>query len=111
ETKEVRDFFIKGREISEKHVRVFTDKLKEDYLPSATLGKVDQVTTSTESPFSNRLMMNFITTLIASVIGEYGLSMSMSPRHDIGVIYTRLIAELTAHANEVTNQSIEYAFM
>src|SRR5699024_12735084 len=43
ETKEVRDFFIKGREISEKHVRVFTDKLKEDYLPSATLGKVDQV--------------------------------------------------------------------
>lgn len=111
ETKEVRDFFIKGRDISEKNVRVFTDKLKEDYLPSAVLGKIDQVTTSTESPFSERLMMNFITTLIASSIGEYGLSMSMSPRHDIGVMYTRLIAEIAAYANEGANIMINNAWM
>src|SRR5699024_9989482 len=71
----------------------------------------DQVTTSTESPFSNRLMMNFITTLIASGIGEYGLSMSMSPRHDIGVMYTRLIAEIAAYANEGANILINNAWM
>src|SRR5699024_1205113 len=100
ETKEVRDFFIKGREISEKHVRVFTDKLKEDYLPCATLGKVDQETTSPESPFTNRLMMNLITTLIVYGIVEYGLSMSMTTRHNIYVMYTRLIAQIAAYANE-----------
>ena len=109
--KEVREFFIKGREISNKHFQVFSDKLSEEYLPSGTIIKTDQVTTSTESPFSDKLMMTFITTLIASGIGEYGLAMSMSPRHDLGVMYTRLMADIVAYSNEGAKIMIANAWM
>lgn len=110
-SKKVKDFFKKGRDISNKHVQKFTEKLGEDYLPNGALRKTDQVTTSTESPFSEKLMMNFITNLIASGIGEYGTAMSMSPRHDLGALYTRLMAEIAAYSNDGANIMIDNAWM
>lgn len=110
-SKKVKEFFKKGRDISNKHVQKFTEKLGEDHLPSGALRKTDQVTTSAESPFSERLMMNFITTLIASGIGEYGTAISMSPRHDLGALYARLMTEIAAYSNEGAKIMIDNAWM
>jgi len=70
-----------------------------------------EVTDSTVAPFSDRLMMNFITTLIASGIGQYGYSLTSSPRHDLSVQYTRLIAKIGKYSNDGANILIEKGWM
>jgi len=63
------------------------------------------------SPFSDKLMMNFITTLIASGIGQYGTAISASPRHDLGAQYTRLIAEISRYSNDGAKIMVEKAWI
>lgn len=110
-TKEVRQFFEKGRDISGKHLEVFSDILRENYLSSGAQLMTSEVTDSTVAPFSDRLMMNFITTLIASGIGQYGYSIATSPRHDLAAQYTRLMAEIGKYSNDGANILIENGWM
>lgn len=54
--KEVRDYFVKGKELAKKQIKMFEDILLEsDIQFSATSGST--VTTSTVPPFSDKLMM------------------------------------------------------
>jgi len=110
ESKEVRKYLEKGRDISGKHKDVFNEILNQDYLSGGLL-KTSEVTNSTEAPFSDKLMMNLVTTLIASGIAQYGTAISASPRHDLGVQYTRLMAEIAKYANEGANILIENGWM
>jgi len=110
-SKEVRSYFSRGREISGKHLNVFASILHEDYLSDGALLLTPQVTNSTESPFSDKLMMTLVTTLIASGIGQYGISVSTSPRRDLGVHYARLIAELTKYSNDGAEILIDNGWM
>lgn len=109
--KEVRRFFERGRDISGKHLHVFGKVLYEDYLSESALLLTSEVTDSTESPFSDKLMMNFITALIGTSIGQYGMAMSMSPRHDLSLMYTHLIAEIGKYCNDGANLLIENGWM
>lgn len=111
QSKEVRHYFEKGREISGKHLDIFTTILNESYLSNGTLLATPEVTDSTKAPFSDKLMMFLITTLIASGIGQYGLAMAASPRHDLGATYTRLIAEIAKYSNEAAKIMINKAWM
>ncbi len=109
--KEVRRYFERGRDIAGKHVNIFGKILYEDFLSEAALLLTSEVTDSTEAPFSDKLMMTLITALIGSGIGEYGASMSMSPRRDLGVQYTRLIAEITKYAEDGVQSLIKNGWM
>lgn len=109
--KKVRKYLEKGREISGKHLEIFSSLLNQDYLSQGTMNLTSEVTDSTVSPFSDKLMMFHITTLIASGIGQYGRAMSTSPRHDIGVKYSRLIAEIAKYSNEGAKIMIDNGWM
>lgn len=109
--KEIRRFFERGREISGKHIKVFSSILQENYLPDGVLLMTSEVTDSTIAPFSDNLMMNLITSLITSGIGQYGVAIATSPRHDLGVQYTRLIAEIARYSNDGANIMIERGWM
>ncbi|WP_172840445.1 DUF3231 family protein [Virgibacillus phasianinus] len=98
-SKEVRQYFERGREISGKHMETLSNTLKECYLSSGAILSTPEVTDSKEAPFSDKYMMFLITTLIASSIGQYGIAISVSPRHDLGVQYSRLIAEIAKYSN------------
>lgn len=111
ETKEVRKYFERGREISGKHFEVFSGILNENYLADGAQLLTGEVTDSTISPFSDKLMMNFITTLIASGIGQYGTAISASPRHDLSAEYTRLMAEIARYSNDGAKIMIEKAWI
>ncbi|RFA34001.1 hypothetical protein CAI16_12785 [Virgibacillus dokdonensis] len=100
QSNEVKKFFQKGRDISGKHLEVFTSILHEDFLSDGALLRTSEVTDSTTAPFSDRLMVTFVANLIASSIGQYSVSMSRSPRHDLSVQYARLMAEVGKYANE-----------
>src|SRR5699024_2236064 len=110
-TKEIQQYFMKGKKIAEKHIEVFTEYLHEDDLDNATLLLTEEITNSTVSPFSDKLMMNFITKLIGSGLGEYGSSMSMSPRRDLGVMYARLMTEIGKYSNEGAEILIQNGWM
>ncbi|WP_404451293.1 DUF3231 family protein [Virgibacillus necropolis] len=108
--KEVRQFFERGREISGKHQEIFTAILHESYLSNGII-LTSEVTNSTKAPFSDKLMMFLITTLIGFGIGQYGLSMSSSPRHDLGMKYTRLMAEIAKYSNDGAKIMIDNNWM
>src|SRR5699024_11111354 len=110
DNKEVRQYFEKGRDIAKKHNDIFNDILHEDYLPGGR-PMTSEVTDSTVAPFSDKLMMNVVTNLIATGIAQYGTAMSASPRHDLGVTYTRLIAEIAKYSNEGANILIKNGWM
>jgi hypothetical protein len=111
ESKEVRKFFDRGRELARKHYEIFTGILHDDYLPNSAILWTSEVTDATESPFSDKLMLTFITTLITSSIGSYSVSMAMSPRHDLSVKYAALITEVSKYSHEAAKLMIKNGWM
>ncbi|PAV27825.1 hypothetical protein CIL05_19955 [Virgibacillus profundi] len=110
-SKEIRSYFEKGRDISLKHMEIFSSILHEDNMHDGALLLTSEVTDSTVSPFSDKLMTFLITTLIATGMGQYGTSMSVSPRHDLGVHYARLVAEIAKYSNEGAKILIDHGWM
>ncbi|GAB3043359.1 DUF3231 family protein [Virgibacillus ainsalahensis] len=110
-SKEVRRYFERGREIAGKHLEVFTSILHEDYLSDGALLMTSEVMDSTVAPFSDKLMMELTATLIASGIGQYGVSMAASPRRDLGTHYARLTTEVAAYSEDGANILIDNGWM
>ena len=100
QSKEIQKYFKRGRDIARKHLDVFSNILKENQLGDSVVSLSSEITDSTEPPFSDKLMLNFISILIPSGIGNYGLAVAMSPRRDIGIQYTRLIGEIAKYAED-----------
>lgn len=98
-TPEIRDWFLRGRDIANKHIEVFSSLLRDDNLPAPNLWD-DAVTTSTTAPFSERLMMYHIGGVNAIGVMNYGAAVSYSPRSDIMAAYGRLIAEIGKYSKD-----------
>ena len=109
-SKSVRDYFVRGRDIADKHVEVFGSILGKEFLPSASSWRTEP-TDSTVPPFSDKLMMFHVTALNAAGIGHYGRSLGTSPRHDLGVAFTRLTADIAAFADDGAKIMIENGWL
>lgn len=109
-SKEVREYMLRGRDISAKHFEVFSTVLHKCHLSSAKR-VASEITTSTIPPFSDKLMMFHIAGLVASGIGQYGISMAASPRNDLGLMYTRLMAEIAKYSEDGANIMIKNGWM
>ncbi|WP_194840883.1 DUF3231 family protein [Filobacillus milosensis] len=108
--KEVQKILWKGKRMSEKQRKVFSDKLLDENLPSP--GTWDSgVTKATESPFSDKLMLYMISFLTAASLGNYGLAMGASPRMDLGSSYSKLMTEVSSFAKEVADLMIEKGWL
>ncbi|HZG85357.1 DUF3231 family protein [Paenibacillus sp.] len=94
---ELREYFIRGREIATKQYEVFSNMLKRENLPSPMSWDHDVMDSQTP-PFSDRLMLYHITGLNALGIYNYGAAISGSQRHDIHGVYARLVAEVGRYA-------------
>jgi len=110
-SKEVSNYFKRGKDISLKQLEVFTDILHENDLPTSSFIWTSEVTDSTTAPFSDGMMMQMITTLIASGMSNYGMAMSMNARRDLSVIYTRLLAEVGQYADDGAEIIIKNGWM
>lgn len=109
-SKEVRQFFDRGRDIAKKHIDVFSSVLSKEDLPVPMTWDAE-VTACTESPFSDKLMMFHITLLIASGIGQYGIAASCSPRADLATMYFRLAGEIGHYSDDGANIMIKNGWM
>ncbi|MFD2638115.1 DUF3231 family protein [Piscibacillus salipiscarius] len=110
QTKEVTDYFVRGLEIAKKHIKLFSEKLKDDDLPTP-MSWDSEVTHSTTYTFSERLMMFYTTALISLSVGYYGMSVSTSPRVDIGIMYNRLAVEIQLYSEDGANIMIKNGWL
>lgn len=110
ERKEIKDFFIRGREIAQKHIETFGTFLQDEDLPvPMTLDAA--ISNSTEQIFSDKLLMFHVMAMIASGIGFYGAAMAASPRRDLGLKYATLIPEILLYLEDGANLMIKHGWM
>ncbi|CAM4016722.1 DUF3231 family protein [Mesobacillus thioparans] len=101
-TKKVKNYFLRGKEIAIKHQRVFKDYLEKNSLPVPP-GFEQEVTSSVDSPFSDKLMMFHFSLMIYAGIGNYGIAISESQRSDLVIDYSRLNAEVLKYSEDGIN--------
>ncbi|MBP2075915.1 DUF3231 family protein [Oceanobacillus polygoni] len=106
QSKDVTKFMLRCIEVAKKHIELFSGKLKESNMP-VVMTWDDDITTSTAYTFSDRLMMYFTTALIALSVGFYGTSTSVSPRMDLGAMYSRLSLEIQKLSEDGANIMIK----
>jgi hypothetical protein len=110
QSKDVRGYFERGRDLARKHHEVFESLLREDDL-SGTINYTSEVTDSTVTPFSDKLMMYHTSFQAAPLIGQYGISIASSPRRDLSTHYSRLLAEVGLFAEDGANIMIDNGWM
>lgn len=90
---ELRQLFVRAAEIADKHIEIFNGTLKESQIPGPM--KLDSdIMATTVSPFSDKLMLFHIISLVNMELGYYAAAIATSLRLDISVDYVRLAAEI-----------------
>jgi spore coat protein CotF len=109
-SQKVREYCFRGKEIAQKHVKVFSTILTDDDLPAPMPSDLE-VSESTVTPFSDKLIMFHSTLLIESSISNYATASTASLRSDITSTYVRLTAETAKYANDGVNLMIENSWL
>ncbi|MBD1379384.1 DUF3231 family protein [Metabacillus arenae] len=108
--KEIKEYLIKGKKLSEKQIDIFNKILKEE----EQLGNIPvsiEVTASTVSPFSDRLILFLITSTTAAGIYLLSYSMSTAMRKDLVAHYSILIPEIMNYGGEGLEMMINRGWM
>jgi hypothetical protein len=110
QSKDVRKYMERARQVCQNHFEILASMLKEENLHIPRTFD-SEVTDSTIPPFSDKLMMFFISMLLSSAIGYLGEAMSMCHRRDLSVNYSKMIAEIGLLAEDGMNLLIENEWM
>lgn len=105
--KEIQDFMMRGKAISEKHIKIFSTTLMKDDIQTPRLPDLG-VSDSTTKTFSDKLLMFHMSLLTAAGIGNYATAAGASQRSDLAVNYERLsleIARLTKSGADIMIQN------
>ncbi|MBM7583685.1 hypothetical protein JOC86_000222 [Bacillus pakistanensis] len=108
--KEVKKYLIKGKKLCQKQIEVFNGFIKEnDQFP--TYPVTLEVTDSSTSPFSEKLILFIITS--SNQIGLKSLSdaLSVSMRHDLALKYTLFIGDIMKFGGEGLKLMIQRGWM
>ncbi|WP_240419472.1 DUF3231 family protein [Paenibacillus periandrae] len=106
----VRTFLERGKDINQKHIELLTEKLSQDGLPSPTL--IDHlVTSSTVSPFSDKIMVFHKVDMFNVKIREYANGISLDGRKDIGALFLKCQAEVMLYVEDGANLLIENGWL
>lgn len=108
--KEIKEYLIKGKRLAEKQIEVFNKVLKEE----EEIGNIPvsmEVTNSTTSPFSDRLIMFFVAITAATGFYLIAFSLSTSMRKDLVAKYSLLMPEIIAYGGEGVKIMINRGWM
>lgn len=109
-TKELKKIFIKGKDMSHRLYELFSDVLVEGNLTSIP-SYIGDVMSTTKSPFSDRFMMTHVFFLNTFGLSNYGLAISQSPRKDLMMLYTKVVAEISLLGNECMTLMIKNGWL
>ncbi|MBG9811342.1 hypothetical protein ABD68_06945 [Bacillus endophyticus] len=108
--KEVQNWMLRGRDISRKHMRVFTRILLDSDIESPISSDV-AITDATTPPFSDKLVMFHMGMLSATGTGNYATAASASQRSDLIIDYERLSLEVALYAKDGADIMIRNKWM
>lgn len=103
---EIKDYLMRGKNIAEKHMHTASSFLEDEDLP-VPMSLDSEVTTSTETVFSDKLIIFYVVGLNALGIGTNGISLSRVMRRDISLAITRFITEIALYAEDGFNIMID----
>ncbi|MCJ7839518.1 DUF3231 family protein [Lederbergia sp. NSJ-179] len=110
ESDQIRKFFIRGKEITAKHLEDCSQQLNKENLPSPSL--LDHlVTTSTISPFSDKLMLYHKIDMFSVKIRSYGNAISLNGRRDLMTMYTKILKDIFLYVEDGGNIMIDQGWM
>jgi Protein of unknown function (DUF3231) len=107
---EVKQFLLRGKELSQKYVNTFSNFLIKEDLP-APMSWDSGVLNTTDYIFSDKLIMYNVSAMIAAGIGNYGMALAASPRRDLGLKYMSLIPEVALYAEDGANIMIKHGWI
>ena len=108
--KEIKKFLIDGKNLAQKQIDIFNKILKEE----EHLGNIPvtlEVTDSTTSPFSDKLIMFFIATTITTGIYLASYALSVSMRKDLGAHYISIIIDIMKYGEEGLKIMVDRGWM
>lgn len=110
QVKEVEQFMTRAEKLCKRHMDILSKMLTDDNL-HAPRSYEQEVTDTTVAPFSEKLMMYHITTLLSAAIGYYGEALSISQRRDLSGSYVRMITEIGLLAEDGAQLLIDYGWL
>jgi hypothetical protein len=110
EAKELREYFLRGKEIAHKHVELLSALLINNDLP-APMSLDSYVTDSTVAPFSDKLMLEHTLLVTKAGLIYYGLALAGTARLDIIGSYARLVAEVLQYAEDGAQLAIRHKWL
>jgi hypothetical protein len=110
QTKEIQKYFERGKNICKNHFGTFSNMLTKEDL-SSPKSWVSEVTNSTVSPYSDKLMLFHIITLVSAAIGYYGAGLSVSQRRDLAGEYASFMAEIGLYVEDGAQLLIKYGWL
>jgi hypothetical protein len=107
---ELREYFLRGKNLCKHISGSIHDVLKESEVPTAITW--DQgVTTSTVAPFSDQFMLIVIGMLSNLGMAAYGAGLSTTMRRDISAMYANFLTKTGAFGEDEMNLMIERKWM
>lgn len=106
----VQKFMLRGKEITNKHVETCSHQLHKSNLPSPPL--LDNlVSTSTFSPFSDKLMLWHKIDMFSMKIRSYANAASLNGRRDLGAMYAKFQMDVSLYIEDGANIMIDHGWM
>lgn len=109
-SKEIQDYMVRGKDISNKHIQIFTSTLQEGDVPTTRLPDLS-VSDSTTPTFSDKLMMYHMTLLSTAGLGNYATAAAASQRNDLTLNYERLSLESAQFAKSGADIMIKHHWL
>ncbi len=106
----IRQLFEKGTKMTHSNLERYMQKLHDENLPSPTFLD-DLVTDSTFAPFSDKLMLFHKMDMFSMKIRAFGNSLAVNGRHDIGLLYSRSLLNITQFVTEASDIMMENGWM
>jgi hypothetical protein len=104
--KEVIKLMLQGKDISSKHIKVFSTTLLDNNTQSPVSADIS-VTNSTAEVFSDKLILFHQGLLTAAGSGNYATAAAASQRNDLILNYERLSLEIAQYAKDIAYLMIQ----
>jgi len=106
----IRKYFESGKKKVDEFIEDFMMLLKDVDLNVAIPSDLT-VTTSTQSPYSDKLILELMLTVNRHAISFYGDALSISTRRDLFTFYSKIINETALYANQNIQLAIELGYL
>ena len=110
QSEKVKNFMLRGKEITNKHIEKCSEQLNKNNLPSPPL--LDNLVSASKSPpFSDKLMLWHKIDMFSMKIRSYANGASLNGRRDIGAMYAKLLMDISLYVEDGVEIMIDHEWM